>query len=62
MFGRQVELGVSLWRDLTSDGRVPECVGLSFAVPGPKSLELTAGAYVGNSISRSPGAVLSWPE
>ena len=45
--GRGVELGVTGWRDLTIDAR-SRVIGPELAVQGPKGLELTAGAYVGN--------------
>ena len=47
MFGGGVELGMAVWRDLTIDAR-SRVVGPEFAMLGPKGLELTAGAYIGN--------------
>ena len=47
MFGHGVELGVTGWRDLTIDART-RVVGPELAMRGPKGLELTAGAYMGN--------------
>ena len=47
MFGHAVELGVTGWRDLTIDAR-SRVVGPELAFQGPKGLELTAGAYMGN--------------
>lgn len=47
MFGRAIEVGVAAWRDLTIDAR-SRVLGPELAILGPKGLELTAGAYMGN--------------